>query len=140
MSKSRQSPAERAKLLKAAAAKRILVIDDDVTVLRSIERTLKQAHHVRLFASALDALDALAKDPTVDLILCDLMMPVMSGIEFYEALSRRGSGLERKVVFLTGGAFTAEAEAFLAKRPRLEKPFNIKTLREMVAAFIAGLR
>jgi len=67
-------------------------------------------------------------------ILCDVMMPGMSGVELYEALRATHASLVDCVVFMTGGAFTAEVRDFLAKLPNayLEKPFDASELRERI--------
>jgi CheY-like chemotaxis protein len=54
------------------------------------------------------------------------MMPDLTGIDVYERIRGQGRGLEKKMVFLTGGAFTSESQAFLASVPnlRVDKPFS----------------
>jgi CheY-like chemotaxis protein len=76
-----------------------------------------------------------------DLVLSDLLMPEMSGMELYDALSRRDPALARKVVFLTGGAFTPAARAFLEREPVLcvEKPFELEAIRAVLARKLAEL-
>ena len=68
------------------------------------------------------------------MILCDLMMPEMSGIEFYEQLVATAPQYARRVVLMTGGAFTPHAQDFLANVaiPRLEKPFTEGMLRRAI--------
>ena len=110
----------------------ILVIDDDPVVTRMLTRVLS-SHRVVVTHSGVDALE-LISTRAFDLILCDLSMPEMSGIAFYEAVRAISPDLARRVVFMTGGAFTAESHEFLANLPNswLEKPFDIGTLRELV--------
>ncbi len=69
-----------------------------------------------------------------DLILCDVMMPEMTGMQLYEELHRQHPELAPRVVFMTGGAFTQSARQFLAGIPnmQLEKPIAMKTLRELI--------
>jgi two-component system NtrC family sensor kinase len=63
-----------------------------------------------------------------------MMMPVKTGVEFFEDLARRVPQEEKRILFLTGGAFTVKAREFLDQVPnaRLEKPFDVLTLRAMV--------
>ena len=70
------------------------------------------------------------------MVLCDLMMPGLSGMELHERLARSAPEVARRMVFLTGGAFTDGAREFLARvpNPRIEKPFEPSALREAVAA------
>jgi CheY-like chemotaxis protein len=74
-------------------------------------------------------------DHGFDVVFCDLMMPDMSGVEFYAELERTAPQLVERVVFLTGGAFTPASRQFLARvpNPRLHKPFDAKVLRATVA-------
>jgi CheY-like chemotaxis protein len=68
------------------------------------------------------------------------MMPVMTGMELYDELGRVAPEQRERVVFLTGGAFTASARAFLGRvpNPRLEKPFDVDDLLTLVAARIGS--
>lgn len=112
---------------------RILVIDDDAVVTRMLSRVLS-GHDVIVTESAEDALELL-KSQQFDLILCDLAMPGMSGMAFYEAVRALSAKILEKIVFMTGGAFTTEGHEFLSQLPHsawLEKPFDIGALREMI--------
>jgi CheY-like chemotaxis protein len=62
------------------------------------------------------------------------MMPVMTGMELHEQLRRTAPDQADRIVFLTGGAFTPRARAFLDEvpNPRLEKPFALQTLRALI--------
>jgi CheY-like chemotaxis protein len=83
-----------------------------------------------------DALDQIAAGETFDAILCDLMMPHSSGMELYEQIAQRAPQYLQRMIFMTGGAFTTQARAFLAQldRPHLEKPFSEQELREAIAS------
>jgi len=69
-----------------------------------------------------------------DLILCDLMMPDMTGIDLYEVLMERFPDQARVMIFVTGGAFTTRAKAFLDRvsNLRVDKPFDARNLRALV--------
>ncbi|HYO94831.1 MAG TPA: response regulator [Polyangiaceae bacterium] len=110
----------------------ILVIDDDPVVTRMLCRVLSN-HTVLVAHSGSDAI-ALLERRSFDLILCDLTMPGMSGMEFYEAVRSISASLAKRVVFMTGGAFTAESHEFLSQLPNswLEKPFDLGMLRDLV--------
>ena len=116
---------------------RILVIDDDPLVGSALKRQLGRSHQVSVVRSAESALQALAAGVDFEVILCDLMMPEMTGIEFHAEVMRRFPRLVARIVFMTGGAFAAETRAFIASisNPCLEKPFT----PEVLAAAIAGL-
>lgn len=91
-------------------------------------------------ASGREALSRLEKDAHFDLVLCDLMMPDVSGAAVYEAVKRSYPALVRCFVFMTGGAFTERAREFLAKHPgaQLEKPFNIDDIEKLLRQFTAA--
>ncbi|MEO6776305.1 MAG: PAS domain S-box protein, partial [Kofleriaceae bacterium] len=113
---------------------RVLMIDDEAAVGRSTRLLLAPEHDVVPVTRAKDALGRLLSGERYDVILCDLMMPEMSGIEFYEQLARSAPQYLGKIVFLTGGAFTPHAREFLASvaTPHLEKPFTELALRQAI--------
>lgn len=117
---------------------RILVIDDEEIVARAVRRTLQDEHDVTLSLGARPALEMLDAGQDFDLILCDLMMPDMTGMDFFAAIEARHSAHARRVVFLTGGAFTPRAREFLDRvgAPRIEKPFDRQGLRSRVNELI----
>jgi PAS domain S-box-containing protein len=113
----------------------ILVIDDEPMVGRAITRMLVPPHRVVCVGSAADALEQLATG-RFDTILCDLMMPEMTGMALYQQLQAEAPAHAARMVFLSGGAFTQEAIDFLQRVPnaRLEKPFTPAQLRAAVGA------
>lgn len=121
------------------AKARILVVDDEDMIGVILRRVLK-AHDVTVLTSAKDALARIEAGARFDAIICDLMMPVMNGIEFHQALSRQFPDQIKALIFLTGGAFTRETGAFLASIPniQIEKPFDAKRLRALVERHIAS--
>jgi len=118
---------------------RVLVIDDEPALVRTIQRLLEVEHHVRTSTDARAALQMLVSEQNFDVILCDLMMPQMTGMEFHAELARAAPLIADRVVFLTAGAFTSKAKQFLDRVPnrRLEKPFDAKTLRATIHKLIA---
>ena len=69
-----------------------------------------------------------------DLILCDLMMPEMDGVDLHARLAARAPEQVARMVFLTGGAFSPRARRFLDEvpNPRVPKPFDGPALRGLV--------
>jgi CheY-like chemotaxis protein/anti-sigma regulatory factor (Ser/Thr protein kinase) len=104
---------------------RVLAVDDEPFVLRTLERILSPLHEVAVASSAAEALARIAEDARFDAILCDVMMPGMNGMEFYRELERSHPELAARVIFVTGGALVDEVRAFLegAGTPVVEKPF-----------------
>jgi PAS domain S-box-containing protein len=124
----------------ARARKRLLVLDDEPLVGRVVARILATDHDVVTRTSARDALPELLGRPGFDLVLCDLMMPDMTGMDLHAALALAAPALAARLVFLTGGAFTPAAREFLDRvpNPRLEKPFEPRALQDLVAAALAA--
>ena len=118
----------------AAPQRRVLVADDDPLVLRSLTRVLARDFDVSSARNGREALDLVRAGGTFDAMLCDLMMPELSGIELHELLERDDPELARRTVFLTGGAFSGRAQTFLEAvgQPHLEKPVDLKTVRELL--------
>ena len=94
---------------------RILVVDDDVTLLRAYRRYLGRRHDVVVAYGGEEALALLAADDNFDLILCDLMMPGLDGVGVYERLRRQQPHLLDRVVFCSGGPTTQRCEQFLSE-------------------------
>ena len=118
---------------------RVLIIDDEALVGNLLTKALGRDHNTHTFSDARKALEHLRADPRVDVILCDLVMPNMSGMELYQALVQTHPELSARVIFLTGGALTQTMLEFLERVPNLHlrKPLNIGELRAVVNDRIA---
>ncbi|MFK8002837.1 MAG: ATP-binding protein [Polyangiales bacterium] len=112
----------------------ILVIDDEKLIGRAMKRALSR-HQVTVMTDGEDALRALAEHQ-FDLIFCDLMMPGLSGMDVYRQAVDQNAALKTRFVFMTGGAFTPGARAFMDETSSLvlEKPFNLKQVRAIADA------
>jgi PAS domain S-box-containing protein len=117
-----------------AARGSVLVVDDDALVLSSVRRLLAVEHQVTAMEGARSALDRLRSGERFDAIVCDLMMPEMSGQELHAAIRSLAPDQASRMIFLTGGAFTPRAMEFLAAVPNpcLDKPFEADQLRLLV--------
>jgi PAS domain S-box-containing protein len=113
---------------------RVLVIDDDALVGKSCAVALGVEFETTTTQYAGEALERISKGARFDAILCDLMMPQMTGMTFFAELARVAPDLADRVVFMTGGAFTSAARAFLAATGNrlIEKPFAAEDLRAVV--------
>jgi two-component system cell cycle sensor histidine kinase/response regulator CckA len=118
---------------------RVLVIDDDSAVGHSIALLLRDDHEVEVLTSSRHALRRLRGGERFDAILCDVMMPEMSGADLHAELAHTEPALASAIVFMSGGAFTLPAREFLDRipNPRLEKPFDAEQLRRMINRQIA---
>ncbi|HVU05194.1 MAG TPA: ATP-binding protein [Polyangiaceae bacterium] len=113
---------------------RILVIDDDLAVLRAYRRMLSSRHDVVLASGGQEGLDLLSRDEDFDIVLCDVMMPQVDGPMVYDALVARLPHVAERVVFVSGGAFTPRAKEFLArvKNTFLAKPIEPELLERAI--------
>ena len=117
-----------------AGAGRILIVDDEVKLAQTLALALGDGFDVVVAGSGREALDVLADDRDWDLVLCDLMMPDVSGMDVYDAIVEQMPQLLPKLVFMTGGAFTSRARQFLKRhRPRrLQKPFALDEVERLL--------
>ncbi len=114
--------------------RRILLVDDDRAVASAIALEL-DAHDVIVASSGREAIEILRRDTAFDVVLCDLLMPGMSGMDVHRWVSQIDPDVGTRFVFMTGGAFTAAAAQFLASvaNPCLEKPFSAAQLHALVS-------
>ncbi len=126
--------------VRAPGRGRVLVIDDEPLLAAALRRTLEHDHEVTVITDPAHAVAELAGDPDYDAVLCDLMMPGISGMAVFEEARMRDPTLADRFVFLSGGSFTPRVQAFLdgVPNPRLSKPFSSTALREIVARLVAA--
>jgi nitrogen-specific signal transduction histidine kinase/ActR/RegA family two-component response regulator len=94
--------------------RRVLLVDDDEMVSAVLSQALGRRHDVTVATSAKQALACIGRE-SFDAVICDVMMPEMSGMELAAAIESSHPALRRRMLFLTGGAVTPAAEAFLAR-------------------------
>jgi signal transduction histidine kinase len=119
---------------------RILVVDDDRSVGTVVASVLGGEHDVAIARSGREALGMLERDSDFDLIVCDVMMPEVSGVDLYEALVLVRPHLAHRFLFMTAGAFTRSAALFLERvqPPQIHKPFEADELSDAVAAALTA--
>jgi len=117
-----------------ASGETTAVLDDEAAVGKALGRLLGARHQVTTFVRAQDALAHVTSGHRFDAILCDLMMPEMSGSQFHRELERLAPEQAQRVIFMTGGAFTEETRAFLstARNPCMDKPLDIQRLLSLL--------
>ncbi|RYZ63857.1 MAG: response regulator, partial [Proteobacteria bacterium] len=122
-----------------AGRRKILVVDDDRSLRDVIVSALEDEHEVVSVESAVEALAKFGDKPIeFDWIVCDVMMPQMTGMEFYERVKNRNDGSEKKIILMTGGAFTPAVRGWMESltNPKLEKPFRIRQLKELLGKLL----
>jgi CheY-like chemotaxis protein len=120
---------------------RILVVDDEIVLGNALRRSLREYDVVAL-ANARDALERISGGERFAFILCDVMMPELTGVDFYEQVLRLAPDQAGRIVFMTGGATTPRAEHFLSTTANavIEKPFPPQRVRELIRERLDGIR
>jgi PAS domain S-box-containing protein len=119
---------------------RVLVVDDEPSIGTALGELLAAEHEVVSVRSAREALTLLLSEEHFDVVFCDVIMPQMSGIDLYRSLRTERPGLERRIVFMSGGAFTSSTAEFLASvdNRRIEKPFSVGLIEKIVRDMVRG--
>ncbi len=114
-----------------AKGARLLVVDDEPMILGALRRSLGNDYNVTCVGDGRRALERLRAGERFDVILCDLMMPELTGMDLHAELERIAPDQAARMVFVSGGAFTPRAREFLERVPnaRVEKPIDFQNLR-----------
>ena len=113
---------------------KILVVDDEPATLELLSQILTaEGHEVQTTEKATDALERI-KSERYSLILLDIKLPGMSGVELYKSIEKIAQSLGRRVLFITGDVMGADTRDFLSKikAPYVAKPFDIEQLRKII--------
>jgi nitrogen-specific signal transduction histidine kinase/CheY-like chemotaxis protein len=118
-----------------SARGRILIVDDDVAVGRTLRLALEEDHDITVVGSGSEALQALRAAPpgaSYDAILCDLLMPGMTGGELFSIAREELPDAARRFIFMSGGYWAEGDSAPASTQPVLEKPFNLDQVRQVL--------
>jgi CheY-like chemotaxis protein len=113
----------------------VLILDDERPIAELLGELLEiKGYDVMICDAGCYAL-SLLEQREFDLVISDLRMPEMSGQEFYALAIEKKPALRGKIIFISGGAMCAEAQAFLAttRSPYLTKPFRIAAVEKIIA-------
>jgi signal transduction histidine kinase len=118
---------------------RVLIVDDEPQLAHVVELLLQPDHDTSIATNSADALELLTADSTgrrFDAILCDLHMPGTSGMDLHEKLMAIRPDAAARMIFMTGGTFTARSRDFVGtvKNPCIDKPIDVKKVRSIIAA------
>lgn len=118
---------------------RVLVVDDERAVAESLCAGLRDVHDVDTATSVAEARALLHSKGEYDAVLCDLAMPVESGVVLHSYVQQHFPALADRFVFMTGGAFNDEMLEFIGTTqcPHVEKPFGFDEIRGLVDQAIA---
>lgn len=112
----------------------MLVVDDEPVMGSVLRRIFRATHDVTVVEHGQHALAMIDSGVDFDVVLCDVVMPDVTGPQVYEAVRARHPRLLDRFVFITGGAIHEKSRAFLASisNPVLSKPFELAAVRELV--------
>jgi PAS domain S-box-containing protein len=118
----------------AVRRRRVLVVDDDALVGEAIAASLDAEADVEVMSDGAQALERLAAGVRWDVILCDLMMPGLSGMEVYAEALKCAPDAAGRMLFMTAGTFTPRARAFVQSVGErcFDKPIDRDKLRDIV--------
>ena len=114
--------------------RRILVADDEETIADLISNLLsKEGHKVDRALSGREAMNLLSKGK-YDLVVSDVRMPGLGGVELYELLARQGGTMKKRVIFITGDTSNPDTQKFLSETGviHISKPFTLEELKTVV--------
>jgi len=113
---------------------RVLVIDDDAEVAGMLQSLLSDEFEVTASTRPCEALELLTSGNRYDVILCDVMMPAMTGVDLRERVHADLPDMAARFVFMTGGVPRADVRQLLDALPNvvIEKPFDLESLRDLV--------
>jgi DNA-binding NtrC family response regulator len=121
------------------AAARVLVVDDEPALASALATVLASEHHVTVVGRADQALGLISSGQRFDAIVCDVLMPQISGIDLYEQLEKKHPEMASRMIFITGASTMPRVADFLARveNARLDKPIDVDQLKRLVNAVAA---
>ncbi len=116
---------------------RVLVVDDDPMMGTTLRLALEDDYAVTVCSSAEDAMKLLERERFA-LVLCDLMMPRVSGMDLFRWFKEREPDAADHMLFMTGGAYTEMAANFLRDEAKhhIEKPFRVDQLMKRIDGLV----
>jgi PAS domain S-box-containing protein len=126
----------------SATSRRVLIVDDEPLIVQSLTTMLAASATVVGETVAARALELILADPAFDVIVCDVMMPGMTGIDLHERVARERPERAGRFVFITGGTYTSRARDYLERvsNTRLDKPFHVADLVAAIDRVVAAGR
>jgi two-component system cell cycle sensor histidine kinase/response regulator CckA len=120
----------------------MLVVDDEPVIGSVLRRIFRGTHDVTVAEGGQQALSMMDAGADFDVVLCDVVMPDLTGPQVYEAVRERHPRLLDRFVFITGGAIHEKTRTFLAsiESPVLSKPFELGAVRELVRRILSRAR
>jgi CheY-like chemotaxis protein len=111
------------------------VVDDEPIVQQYLNGVLTgEGHKVEIIDNGDEAMEKLGSED-YDVILLDIKLPGMNGIDIYRQLKKKDKSKAGKVIFITGDVMAKDTMAFLSrtKAPYIAKPFDAEQLKREIA-------
>jgi len=121
------------------AKKKLLIIDDDSKNIFALKATLKAKGFESISAlSAIEGLDLLSREPSIALVLLDMMMPEMDGYEAIQVIKKDKHLKNIPVIAVTAQAMTGDKEKCLAAGADnyISKPINVDILLSLLQEYL----
>ncbi len=113
----------------------ILIVDDEKIVSDFLSRVLRlEGHRPEVAGSGTQGYKMLLHKE-YDMIICDVQMPNMSGIEFFDKINTQKPHYARKVIFTSGDEGNADISYQKTGRPYLEKPIRLQQFKKLLSEF-----
>jgi len=139
--RARRAPVPPAPSGSRQARRRLLLVEDEAPLATVLASVLRGTHEVTIATHGADALRLLDETTTTfDVVLSDVHMPWMNGIDLHRALAARGSPLARRFVLMSGAPLSAPHRAYLdqAGVSLLAKPFEMTELEQVLSTTLAA--
>ena len=127
--------------IKEGLGKRVLVVDDEDSILQMIREALTMSgYQVDVARDGETALARLAKN-NYDLTLCDWKMPGLNGQQIFDQLDRLNPEMSKRLIFITGDVVNEKTQEFLKSRNKicLSKPFTLSEFRAAISRILKPL-
>lgn len=125
---------------RVASRTRVLIVDDDKVITSALRRVLSGEHDVTVMNDPAEALALVRGGQRFDAILCDVVMPGMSGVQLYRAIAELAQDQAARAILMTGGSLPRDAVELIAGgMPSLPKPFDVDQLRDLIKQLRSGV-
>jgi CheY-like chemotaxis protein len=130
-------PVATAPTARVGRARGVLLIESDEEAVARVRSALADGDDLVVVEDAAKAREALTDAAKFDVVLCDLVVPSLSGVDLYESTLAERPEVARRFVFMVGGVLTERASRFLeaASRPLVHKPVSVEALRLVLDDF-----
>jgi len=119
--------------------RRVLIVDDDMRNLFALSKVLRtKGVDVAMAQDGRKAIDTLEKDPAIELVLMDIMMPVMDGYDTMRAIREQHAFARLPIIALTAKAMRGDREKCLeaGANDYLSKPIDVDRLLSMIRVWL----